>query len=89
MHRLLAKTAAPAWRAWLNPNTTPETTVDVVVVSALSAVCTGIAGGFGGAGVRPGDVVVADQVVGYQRGWALAEGVLRRPARKIRWEGSS
>ncbi|MGI5236863.1 hypothetical protein [Dactylosporangium sp. CA-139066] len=39
----------------------------------------GIAGGFGAAGVRVGDVVVPDQVVGYEAGKLLPDGAQRRP----------
>lgn len=42
-------------------------------------ILVGITGGFGSAGVRPGDVVIPDQVVGYEPSKLTAEGSLRRP----------
>lgn len=42
-------------------------------------ILVGITGGFESADVRPGDVVVPDQVVGYESGKLTADGPLRRP----------
>jgi nucleoside phosphorylase len=42
-------------------------------------ILVGITGGFESADVRPGDVVVPDQVVGYESGKLTADGALRRP----------
>jgi nucleoside phosphorylase len=42
-------------------------------------ILVGITGGFANADVRPGDVVIPDQVVGYESSKLTAEGPLRRP----------
>ncbi|WP_203993998.1 5'-methylthioadenosine/S-adenosylhomocysteine nucleosidase [Virgisporangium aurantiacum] len=42
-------------------------------------ILVGITGGFESAGVRPGDIVVPDQVVGYESGKLTTEGPRRRP----------
>jgi nucleoside phosphorylase len=42
-------------------------------------ILVGITGGIGSADVRPGDVVIPDQVVGYESSKLMADGVHRRP----------
>lgn len=42
-------------------------------------ILVGITGGFESADVRPGDVVIPDQVVGYESSKTTTEGTLRRP----------
>jgi adenosylhomocysteine nucleosidase len=42
-------------------------------------ILVGITGGFESADVRPGDIVVPDQVVGYESGKLTADGAVRRP----------
>jgi hypothetical protein len=48
-------------------------------------ILVGITGGFGSADVRPGDVVIPDQVVGYESSKLTADGALRRPEVSAPW----
>src|SRR5689334_16439589 len=62
-----------------NANAASAASTLMVSWRAHYLILVGVTGGFESADVRPGDVVIPDQVVGYEAGKLTAEGAHRRP----------